>query len=217
MNISFLFGAGFSRPAGYPLAAELSAKILRVQASGIATHIDGQAWIRDEFLTHQQANPDAPFPDPMDAFSRPKRPGADALEAVLRVYGQSHPDLSNYEDFYDELYCYYKSDPTRLNSSAFRAECQRLNLHHDSTRRGESRHVEQALSMAFRIFPQLLEQLIGAEPATYSPGAAEAYHRFFNLLRPRRRPAQRQTLGAGVFGLAVQGIAVAQRRRAPGL
>ena len=36
-------------------------------------------------------------------------------------------------------------------------------------------------------------------------------------LRPSRRAARRQALGPGVLGLALQGIAVAQRRRAPGL
>jgi hypothetical protein len=145
MNISFLLGAGFSRPAGYPLAAELSAKILRVQASGIATDSEGNAWIRTEFLAHLQSTPDTPFPDPSDENSQPRRAGVDALEAVLRVYGQSHPDLSNYEEFYDELYCYYKSDPTRLSSSSFQSECQRLNMHNDPTRSGEDRYVEQAL------------------------------------------------------------------------
>ena len=83
MKVSFLLGAGFSRPAGYPLATELSAKILRVQASGIATHTDGQAWLRPEFLVYLQTTPDIPFPDPVDAFSWPERAGADALEAVL--------------------------------------------------------------------------------------------------------------------------------------
>ena len=182
MKVSFLLGAGFSRPAGYPLATELSAKILRVQASGIATHPDGQAELRPEFLVHLQTTPDMPFPDPSDDFSRPKRAGADALEAVLNVYGQSH-DLSNYEEFYDELYCYRKSDPIRLNAPVFQAECRRLNLHHDPARAGEGRHVEQALSMAFKIFPQLLEQLIKEDPALASAGAGAAYQRFFNLLR----------------------------------
>ena len=44
-------------------------------------------------------------------------------------------------------------------------------------------------------------------------GRGKAHRR----LRPGRRPAPGQEMGAGLFGLALQGVAVAQRRRASGL
>jgi len=46
-----------------------------------------------------------------------------------------------------------------------------------------------------------------------SVGRGEAHRR----LCPGRRPAHGQEMGARLLGLALQGIAVAQRRRAPGL
>jgi hypothetical protein len=151
MKVSFLLGAGFSRPAGYPLASGVSAQVLRVQASGIATHTDGQAWIRDEFLDHLASNSTEPFKDPQDGFSWAENWGAKALEAILAVYGQSHP-LDNYEDFFDELYMYYKSNPSKLNDATFVAEYERRGLHNDNTKQMEGRHIRQATMIVH--FPQ---------------------------------------------------------------
>jgi len=113
------------------------------------------------------------------------RPAADVLEAILKVYGTTH-DLTqwpDYEEFYDELLRYYHKDPDALNNPLFQAECRNRNLHNDPERSGDSHHLDQAVSMAVRIFPQLLRQLLKADPAEASPGAGDAYSRFFDLLR----------------------------------
>lgn len=186
MKLSFLFGAGFSRPAGYPLASELSNKILRVQASGIRTESSGDAWLRPEFIAHLENTPDEPFTEPQDMGNVYNRPGTLALEAVLKVYGLSH-DLTDYEAFYDELYRYYRHDANKLDDPAFVAAYRERNLHNDPVRQGESRHIDQALSTAFKIFPQLLVQLLRADRRAASSGAGDAYQRFFSLLRTHTR------------------------------
>ena len=43
-GISFLLGAGFSRPAGYPLANELNARFACLQEHQFTIHTDGGAW-----------------------------------------------------------------------------------------------------------------------------------------------------------------------------
>lgn len=182
MKVSFLLGAGFSRPAGYPLASELSKQILGVKAVGIATHSDGQAWLRPEFLAHLKETPEAEFVEPEDGFNWSNRGGVKALEAVLAVYSQTNP-LDNYEHFYDELYCYYRKDPARLNALAFVQEYTGRGLHTDSARQGEHNHLHQALNMAFLIFPQLIEQLIEPNRALASANSGDAYQRFFNLIK----------------------------------
>ncbi|HET9505363.1 MAG TPA: hypothetical protein VFO93_17600 [Hymenobacter sp.] len=189
MNVSFLLGAGFSKPAGYPLAFEVSNLLLRVQASGIATHTDGQAWLRPEFVDHlHSANAAAPFEDPRDGFSWPERAGADALEAVLEVYSQDH-DLSNYEDFYDELVQYRRRDPTRLTAPAFQTAYEKRNLHADPQQEGE-RHIDQALVGAHNIFVQLLEGAIKRDPSAGTPVAGAAYGRLVQLLRTHGQPSR---------------------------
>jgi hypothetical protein len=190
MKISFLLGAGFSRPAGYPLASEVSDIVLRTQASGIAIDSSGTAWLRPEFLAHLQSSPGSPFTAPTDGASWSNRSGADALEAVLATYEQQHPHTQkNYEDFFDELYLYYKRDESKLEDPLFQAEYQRRNLHNDPNRQSNERHIIQGLSTAWRIFPQLLTQLIQQNPSVVSPGAGEAYSHFFELIRTHsRRP-----------------------------
>ena len=185
MKISFLLGAGFSRPAGYPLAIDLSRKLLHVQSSGILVSSGGDAGLRPEFLAHIAATPDEPFIAPQDGGNMHNRPAADVLEAILKVYGTTH-DLTqfpDYEDFYDELLRYYDKDPDALNNPLFQAECRNRNLHNDPERPVDSHHLDQAMSMAVRIFPQLLQQLLKADRAEASPGAGDAYSRFFDLLR----------------------------------
>ena len=182
MKISFLLGAGFSRPAGFPLASELSNQILRLQASGIATHTDGQAWLRPEFLAHLKAGNESEFIHAEDGFTWSHRGGVKALEAVLAVYSLSH-DLTNYEDFYDELYAYYQKDPEHLNAPEFVEEYAKRGLHNDPTRHADDNYLHQALYTAFLLFPQLLEQLLTSDPTAASPNAGEAYQRFFNLIR----------------------------------
>ena len=64
---------------------------------------------------------------------------------------------------------------------------------------------------------------VGPGRTTPSCACARARHRAVGerevdrRVRPARRAAPRRELAAGVLGLALQGIAVAQRRRAPGL
>lgn len=43
-SISFLLGAGFSKPAGYPLASEINGQLRRLKASDISIHSSLQAW-----------------------------------------------------------------------------------------------------------------------------------------------------------------------------
>lgn len=179
MNVSFLLGAGFSHPAGYPLAAGVSKIVLRVQASGIATHTDGRAWLRQEFLVYLATNPTEPFKDPQDGFSHPEKGGADALEAILAVYGKTR-ELDNYEDFFDELYQYRRWDSSRLTDAAFIAEYERRGLHNDPKKQGEGKHIKQAVVMAFNIFSQLLDQLLQPNRGGWLP---EAYSRLIQLLR----------------------------------
>jgi hypothetical protein len=189
MNISFLFAAGFSKPAGYPLAYEVSNLLLRVQASGIATHTDGQAWLRPEFIVHlHSANADEPFEAPHDGFSWSDRAGTDALEAVLEVYRQEH-DTSNYEDFYDELVQYRRLNTARLTNPAFRAAYERRDLHANPQQQGSERHIEQALVGADNIFVQLLEGVIKRNPAASSPTAGVAYQQLVELLRTHGQPS----------------------------
>ncbi|MFD2785110.1 SIR2 family protein [Hymenobacter rubripertinctus] len=190
MKVSFLLGAGFSRPAGYPLASELSSQILRLQASGIATYTNGQARLRPEFLAHLKVGNESEFIQADDDFTWSHRGGVMALEAVLVTYGLTH-ELTNYEDFYDELYTYYQMEPRLINAPEFVREYEKRGLHINPTREGHENHLYQALPTAFRLFPQLLEQLLALNPTAASPGAGEAYQRFFNLIRNNvPRPSQ---------------------------
>ena len=189
MHISFLLAAGFSKPAGYPLAYEVSSLLLQVQSSGIAINSDGRAWLRPEFEAHlRSADAAAPFAEIQDGFSWSGRAGADALEAILEVYLQDH-NLSSYEDFYDELVQYGRRDPIRLTAPAFQAAYEKRNLHADSQHQGDKRHIGQAIAGAHNIFVQLLEGAIVKDPAAGTPDAGEAYGRLIQLLRTYGQPS----------------------------
>lgn len=47
--ISFLLGAGFSKPAGLPVASEINRRFGELKASDISIHPDGRAWFNDGF------------------------------------------------------------------------------------------------------------------------------------------------------------------------
>lgn len=43
-SISFLLGAGFSKPAGYPVASEINEGFLNLKENEISIQTDGSAW-----------------------------------------------------------------------------------------------------------------------------------------------------------------------------
>lgn len=87
--ISFLLGAGFSKPAGYPLASEINDRFVRLKESDISIHTDGSAWFNDGNST------------PNDWFTRKKQ--RLFVERLLRHYCHEvvTPTSFHYEEFYD--------------------------------------------------------------------------------------------------------------------
>lgn len=92
-SVSFLLGAGFSKPAGYPLASELNDTFRKVNAGEIGIHSDSRAWF----------NLGKPIPN--DRHTRVKE--RMFFEQLIDHYTTDivAPEDFHYEDFYD----WYKS------------------------------------------------------------------------------------------------------------
>lgn len=155
---------------------------MSLQGSGIATHSDGQAWFRQDFLTHAEKNSGAPFIEPKDGFTWSHREGVHALEAVLAVYSQTNP-LTDYEHFYDELWAYSQKNAPCLDAPAFVEQYTKRGLHGNAKRQQESKHIQRALYGARLLFPQLVKELLRPDPVVVSPDSAQAYQRLFTLIR----------------------------------
>jgi hypothetical protein len=88
--ISFLIGAGFSKPAGYPLTRELNERLRRIDASDICVYTNGQAC----FL-NGQVDPNAGW---MELEKR------QFVQEFLEFYANRvlrRPGEFHYESFYD--------------------------------------------------------------------------------------------------------------------
>ena len=88
-GISFLLGAGFSRPAGYPLANELNARFACLQEHQFTIHTDGGAWFHGG------------NPNPNDWFVH--KEDRIFAERLIAHYCEAHGGESSfhYEVFYD--------------------------------------------------------------------------------------------------------------------
>ena len=86
--ISFLLGAGFSVPAGYPTAAQLNGVFMILKAGQLSIHSDGSAWFHGG------------NPGPNDWMSLDQRT---FVERLLGHYAHRvvTPDAFHYEAFYD--------------------------------------------------------------------------------------------------------------------
>lgn len=88
--ISFLLGAGFSKPAGYPLASEINEKFVNLKEDEISINTDGSARFNNG------------NPGPNDWFAQGKE--RLFVERLLEYYCSSvisSPDSFHYETFYD--------------------------------------------------------------------------------------------------------------------
>ena len=88
-DLSFLLGAGFSKPAGSPLASEINDRLVGLKESDFTIHSDGSAWFRDG------------EPNPDDWLMRKEE--RVFVERLLRYYCRAvaTPDSFHYETFYD--------------------------------------------------------------------------------------------------------------------
>jgi hypothetical protein len=89
--VSFLIGAGFSKPAGYPLAKEINARVVNLTESDFSIHSNGTAWFHDG------------EPSRNDWFERKdERIFAERLLAYYRDHVvEGAPEEFHYEAFYD--------------------------------------------------------------------------------------------------------------------
>lgn len=88
-EVSFLMGAGFSKPAGYPLASEINDSFIGLRADDFTIHSDGTAWFHEG------------DPLPNDRFMNKKeRVFAERLLDYY-VHKVESPSSFHYEDFYD--------------------------------------------------------------------------------------------------------------------
>jgi hypothetical protein len=91
-DVSFLLGAGFSKPAGYPLAQELNDTFRTLCADEITIHSDGTAWFNEG------------SPHPNDQFMRRKE--RKFIEQLTEYYVSEVLGSSDYH--YEEFYDWYK-------------------------------------------------------------------------------------------------------------
>ena len=84
--ISFLLGAGFSKPADYPLASEVNDRIKNLKESDITIHTSGLAWFNNG------------EPTPNDWFMR--KDDRQFAEDLIRYYCTIVKEF-DYEEFYD--------------------------------------------------------------------------------------------------------------------
>jgi len=88
-EVSFLLGAGFSKPAGYPLASEINNSFVGLKADEFTIHSDGTAWFQDG------------DPLPNDSFMNKKESVFAEKLLDYYVHGVESQGYFDYEDFYD--------------------------------------------------------------------------------------------------------------------
>lgn len=163
--ISFLLGAGFSKPAGYPLAAEINEKFVGLKENEISIHTDGSA----------RFNEGKPKSDDWFPHLRNERL---FVERLLNYYCSSvisPPDSFHYETFYD----WYKD----------------IQNGHKKDERVEEivTQLEGCLTECLRCFDstfnQLVAQLLYRSPQELQSGQgfSRPYALFLDLVRNLRR------------------------------
>jgi hypothetical protein len=88
-HVSFLVGAGFSKPADYPLASEINDYFVGFKESDLSIHTDGSAWFNGG------------NPGPNDHFTR--KTERQFVERLIGHYCDRvvTPETFHYESFYD--------------------------------------------------------------------------------------------------------------------
>ena len=156
-SISFLIGAGFSKPAGYPLAQEINELFVGLRESEFSTHTDGSAWFNEG------------EPGPNDWFTR--KTERLFVERIISYYcDQVVTDTFHYESFYD----WYKA--LRAGREADRnVEVMASEL---------DRSIEDLLLNFDLIFNQLLAQPLSKRPPQVhlGRGLPVSHARFLNLV-----------------------------------
>ncbi|MDD9807792.1 MAG: SIR2 family protein [Gammaproteobacteria bacterium] len=163
--ISFLLGAGFSKPAGYPLAAEINEKFVGLKENEISIHTDGSAWF----------NGGKPKWD--DSFPH-LRNGRLFIERLLDYYCSSvisSPEAFHYETFYD----WYKD---------IQNGCKRDKRVEDIAIESEGCLADHMRCFNFT-FNQLVAQLLYKSPQELELGQdlSCSYALFLDLVRNLRR------------------------------
>lgn len=156
MNISFLLGAGFSKPAGFPLASEINERFSNLQPGDISVHSDGSAWFNNG------------NPGPNDWMNKVK---AENLKKVIDLYKEKEiPDQQfHYEEFYDWI----------KDIQSERKNCEAINhiaaVLHDST--------HDFMVNIDILFNQLIKNLLSMNlPSSFIPPSHSSFINLINKL-----------------------------------
>ena len=101
-NINFLLGAGFSVPAGYPTAYNISQKLLAYDNRYIFAHTSGFYIIRSEFYTYDENFFHKYDTGEYNGEGLGWKEGSLMLEVLMHIYRADVDDtIKNYENLYD--------------------------------------------------------------------------------------------------------------------
>lgn len=100
-SISFLLGAGFSAPKGYPIANQLNEKLLTCKNDNFTFNTSGTLVVNDD-----GTKPDLGYKNQYDMYF-------DFCSDLMRYYNDNIKSF-DYENFYDYLKNDAKKDPALL-------------------------------------------------------------------------------------------------------